>query len=67
VPDSTYLSLHYDFHPVYLIVSHPHAMRDDVTREKTGDRDKIISLPINAAAKLDYLVDVNKPAPTTGG
>jgi hypothetical protein len=67
VPDGTYLSLHYDFHPVYLVVSHPHAMRDDVTREKTGDKDKVISLPINAAAKLDYLVDVNSPAPTTGG
>ncbi len=67
VPDNTYLSLHYDFHPVYLVVSHPHAMRDDVVRTKTGGKDNVVSLPINAAAKLDYLVDVNNPAPTTGG
>ena len=65
VPDGTWLTARYDFHPVYLVMSNPHATRDDVSGFKT-DTNKVISLPIQAAMKLDFLVDVNTPAPVTG-
>lgn len=63
VPDGATFSVLYDFHPVFQIVSHPHATRDDVRGTKVPD-DTAYSLPIQAAARLDYLIDVN--APVTG-
>ena len=65
VEDGTVLSALYDFHPVFLVISHPHATRDDVSGRKTV-QNKVISLPIQAAMKLDFLVDVNAAAPVTG-
>jgi hypothetical protein len=53
-------SILYDFHPVYQVISHPHVIRDDVSGTKTV-KDTVISLPLQAAAKLDFLVDVNTP------
>jgi len=66
VPDNTVLSALYDFHPVFIVVSFPHVVRDDVSGRKVLGKSKAISLPIQAMAKLDFLVDVNTPAPTTG-
>lgn len=58
VPDGAKYSVHYDYHPVYVIVSHQHATRDDVSGRKTPpDRPRAISLPIQALAKLDYIVN----------
>jgi len=63
VPQGTFISVHYDFHPVFLIESWPHATRDDVSRRKTA-MDRVVSLPLQAMGKLDFLTDVN--APVTG-
>lgn len=58
VPDGTILSVTYDYCPTYMIVSHPHATRDDVSGRKTVE-NKVLSLPLQAAAKLSFLVDSN--------
>jgi len=63
VPAGTFLSVHYDFHPVFLIESWPHATRDDVSGRKSTT-PRVISLPLQAMGKLDFLTDVN--APVTG-
>ncbi len=65
VPDGHVLSVRYEFHPVWIVESFPHAMRDDISGRKT-DKSRVIGHPLQAAAKLDYLLDVNTPAPTTG-
>jgi hypothetical protein len=62
VPDDAVYSVLYDFHPIYQIVSHPHVLRDDVQGTKRP-QDTVVSLPVQAAAKLDYLVDVNTALP----
>lgn len=60
IPDKTTFSLHYDFHPIYQIDSWPHATRDDVSGRKTvPSRDRVVALPLQAAAKLDFLVNAN--------
>lgn len=70
VPDGEYVSVRYDFHPVYIVISHPHVLRDDVTsRSPDGvgvPKDTYRALPVAAGAKLDFLVDINVPAPVTG-
>jgi hypothetical protein len=60
--DGSYYTVLYDFHPVYQIVSHPHLTRDDVQGKKQP-KDTVISLPIQGAAKLEFLIDVNSPIP----
>jgi len=62
----TLLSVLYDHHPVYIVVSWPHATRDDLSGRKASLKPNVISLPIQAMAKLDFIVDVNTPARTTG-
>jgi hypothetical protein len=72
IPEGTVLSVMYDFKPVYLVVSHPHVTRDDVSgRDSEGfgtSQNQVISLPLQAAVKLDFLVDSNTPEamPVTG-
>jgi len=56
------VSLLYDFHPTYQVVSHPHVTRDDVSGTKRPV-DTVVSLPIQAGLKLDFLVDANTPLP----
>lgn len=63
IPDGATYSVLYDFHPVFQVVSHPHATRDDVRGTKVP-KDTAYALPIQAAAQLDYLIDIN--APVTG-
>ena len=66
VPDGAYYSVLYDFRPVFQVVSHPHASRDDVRGTKVA-KDTAYALPLQAAAKLDYLIDPNStPTPVTG-
>lgn len=66
VEDGAMVSLHYDFHPVWLVISHPHVVRSDVRSTKLP-RPKVDGLPIQSAAQLDYLItDINKSLPTTG-
>jgi hypothetical protein len=66
VPDDTLVSLHYDFHPVWIVISHPHAQRSDVNGFKRSP-DEVIGLPLQAAAQLDYLAETERQLPVTGG
>jgi hypothetical protein len=65
VPAGTAVSIRYAFHPVWIVVSHPHATRDDTSGRKSTI-DRIISLPVQGAAKLDFLLDINAPVAGTG-
>ncbi len=66
VPDEATLSAHYDFHPVFLVLSWFHVTRDDVSGRKSAV-DRVIAHPIQAMAKLDFLIDVNDAPNTTAG
>lgn len=64
LPDGTVFSIHYEFHPVYVVTSHPHALRDTVSAQKRK-RQTVLNLPVQASVLLDYLLDVNVALPTT--
>lgn len=64
VADGTVFSIHYEFHPVYVVTSHPHAVRDTITSQKKK-RPTVLNLPIQATVQLDYLFDVNTALPST--
>lgn len=60
VQEGAILSVHYDFHPIYLVQSWPHVTRDDVSgakTNKTGQRS--VALPVQGMGKLMFLVDAN--------
>lgn len=57
VPDGALVSLHYDLHPVYLVLSWSHVTRDDVSGRKSAKEPKVISLPISGMAKLLWTID----------
>jgi hypothetical protein len=59
VPEGSSLSVHYDFHPVYLVTSWTHVTRDDMSGRKTpaGIKSRSISLPVSSKAKLMWLTD----------
>lgn len=65
VPAGASVSVRYAYHPVWIIVSHPHATRDDTSGRKSVI-DRVISLPVQGAAKLDFLLDINAPVTGTG-
>jgi hypothetical protein len=56
VDDGTVLSAHYEFHPVWIVVSHGHVVRDQVLKIKSP-APASTALPLQAAVKLDYLLD----------
>lgn len=64
IADGTLFSIHYEFHPVYVVTSHPHALRDTVTSQKKA-KPTVLNLPVQASVLLDYLLDVNTALPTT--
>jgi len=64
IPNETLFSIHYEFRPVYVVTSHPHAVRDTVTSQKKKN-PTVINLPIQGSVQLDYLFDVNSALPTT--
>lgn len=57
VADAAMVSIRYEYHPAYVIESHPHAIRDDFESKKTGASSQVTSLPLQAVALLDYLVN----------
>ncbi len=60
VPEGGVFSLHYDFHPIFLVISWIHVTRDDVSgRKATSAEPRVISLPVSAMAQLLFLTDVN--------
>lgn len=54
VKDGTTLTVNYEFHPVWVVMTHPHGVRDTVVKFKQPDFT-VQSLPVQAAVKLDYL------------
>lgn len=56
VPDKTLLTIHYEYHPVWIVISAPHGVRDTVTKRREP-APSAKALPIQAAVKLDYLID----------
>lgn len=64
IADGTVFSIHYEFHPVWVVTSHPHALRDTVSKTKRT-RQTVLNLPVQATVQLDYLLDVNVALPTT--
>jgi hypothetical protein len=60
IPDGTSFTLHYDFHPIFQVISHMHVTRDDLSGRNTDPGSaRVVSLPVQSLAKLDFLIDVN--------
>ncbi len=64
IKDGTVFSLHYDFHPVWIVISHMHGVRDTVTQFKRP-APTAVALPVQVEAGLDYLVNNETIPPTT--
>lgn len=57
IPEGALVSIHYDYAPVFLVVSHPHVIRiDESGRRTTPSNPRVVALPNQAMAKLDFLV-----------
>lgn len=65
VEDKTVVSIHYDFHPVWIVMSHPHVQRSDLTGFKEVP-NKVQPLPLQASAQLDFLSESDIILPVTG-
>ncbi len=67
VSTDQFVSIHYDFHPVFIVISHPHVMRSDVRGTKVP-QETVTPLPLQAGAQLDFLSNDNPniAPPTTG-
>lgn len=63
IADGTTLSAIYEYHPIYLVMSHPHASRE-ATLETKVPQQTVLALPVQMLVKLDYLSDVNTPLPS---
>lgn len=60
IPEGGVFTIHYDFHPIFLVHSWMHVTRDDVSGRKTNpSEDRVIAHPVQAMAKLDFLVNSN--------
>lgn len=64
-PNNAIISVHYDYHPVWIVTSHPHAQRSDINAYKQPG-GRAIGLPLQAGAQLDFLAETQKILPTTG-
>lgn len=63
VEDEEYLSAIYEYHPIYLVISHPHATRE-ATLETKVPQQTVFALPVQMLVQLDYLSDINTPLPS---
>lgn len=63
IEDGEFLSAIYEYHPIYLVVSHPHATREGTIETKVAQQ-QVFALPVQMLVKLDYLSDVNTPLPS---
>jgi len=63
VEDDETLTTIYEYHPIYLVVSHPHATREGTIETKVRQQE-VFALPVQMLVKLDYLSDVNTPLPS---
>lgn len=55
VPDGASYSARYEFHPVYLIESWPHAIRQEIVMKKSKQKQTVTALVMQAVGRLDYL------------
>jgi hypothetical protein len=58
IPDATVLSIHYEFHPIWIITTHPNAVRDTVVLFKRV-KQTVEALPLKCKAALDFIVNSN--------
>ena len=60
VPSGARFSVHYDYHPIFLVDSWMHITRIDTSgRASTPGTPRVVAHPVQCMAKLDFLVDVN--------
>jgi len=65
IPAGTIFSANYEFHPVWVVINHPHGIRDTVADFKQAE-PTAQAMPVQAAVKLDYLIDdIASALPTT--
>lgn len=57
IPDGTVISLNYEFHPVWVVITHSHVIRDTLTKFKQPS-DTVQALPLQVGVKLDYMTDI---------
>ena len=60
IPEGTTLSIHYEFHPIWIITTHPNAVRDTVVLFKR-EKQTVEALPLKCKAALDFIVNSNTP------
>lgn len=65
VKDGALVSIHYDFHPVWIVTSHPHALRSDLRGMKESP-ESVVGLPLQCGAQLDFLAETERQLPVTG-
>jgi len=63
VLDEAWVSALYEYRPVYLVVSHPHATRQE-TLESKSPVIQPFALPVQSLVKLDFLADISSPLPS---
>lgn len=63
VNDEAWVSALYEYHPVYLVISHPHATRMETIETKVPAQQPF-ALPVQSLVKLDYLANINSPLPS---
>ncbi len=63
VEDEQNVSLLYEYHPIYIVMSHPNAVRDAIKQKKVP-MPEVVSMPIQATIKLDYVMDIATPLPS---
>lgn len=56
VADGSVISLHYEFHPVFLLVSHANVLRNTVSQRKSTTQ-VVQDLPIQAIGQLEYMIN----------
>lgn len=59
VADNQVVSLHYEFHPVFLVISHANVLRNTVSQRKSAT-PKVEDLPIQGVAQLEYMLTNRK-------
>jgi hypothetical protein len=63
VADGMVVSLLYEYHPIWIVMSHVHALRDVVIETK-NPQPEVTSLPVQTRVKLDFLAEINIPPPS---
>ena len=60
IPEGARFSIHYDYRPIFIVDSWMHIVRNDTSGRGTQKgQSKVVALPVQVSAKLDFLVDVN--------